>query len=148
MRSLSILLPAFLVLCALLAITQARLDGHLPFTVGLPEESPSRLEVEGLQTQIPCGAGNLELQARSARTGHEDVLSFRLGPSTFIALEDVEATYIQNGECLWRAQSAEARIEKSALVLRGNVVVEREPEGEVTLAEWHVDLRTGGVTSR
>lgn len=126
-----------------LMLRAIHLAGTSPFDHGLPEGTPTRMQVGGLVAEIACGDASLQLEAKRATAGHEDVMHFRLGPSTFLDLRHVVARYSDAEGRSWIVRGPRARLTPHALEFRRSAVYRVADLGPRGAHELTIHLDTG-----
>ena len=91
----------------------------------------------------PSLRGELLIQARLMQPGHQRVGFFKLGPSTFIALEDVTVECRSEKGCRYRVQGRKARLAARSLTFRGMALVRRGGDPARPGRKVEIDLESG-----
>jgi len=114
-----------------------------PFEPDIVVRERHEFELQGVSFTRNTPAGVLRIRARRLRPGHQTVGFFKLGPSTFIALEDVvvECTEADGGK--WVIRESRARMDARKIRFRKGVTIQREGSPTMRHRRVSVDLTSG-----
>ncbi|MCA8973615.1 MAG: hypothetical protein KDC98_02790 [Planctomycetes bacterium] len=150
-RLAAAVLLAFVVIVGWRAVALARTR---PFELGRPEYRRPTLAASELEFNHDMDAGTLRVRAGRAAPGHETVGFFKLGPSTFLELRQVTASFEArggddpNGPVDWRVDGEVARLGADELVFAEGALLENATGASERCNEIRIGLRSGRVRVR
>jgi hypothetical protein len=118
------------------------------FEVGIVRYTRPAVLAEGVAIQRNCDGGAVEIRADKMRPGHEKIRGMLVGPSSFIALEQLDVLVTRSGQPDCRIRGGMGELKTKTLTITGEPTIVIQGVPSPTCKEVVVDLSTASVRFR
>lgn len=118
------------------------------FTLGRVEYRRPTIEVHGFEFAHKMASGTLRVNAARAIPGHATVGYFKLGPSTFLELQKVTATFSAPSAVGWQVTGGVAHLDAQDLVFSESPLLMNAAGAAQSCREVRISLDSGRVRVR
>jgi hypothetical protein len=135
-------------LLATVIIYAAIVSASPDFELGLVRYMKPAALIEDVTISRECNGGNVLIKASRMRPGHDKVRGLLVGPSSFVALEDLEVRVVGAGKPNCVVKGETGKLTPRALTVLGNPTLEIHGVPPPACTVVTIDLRTASVLFR